>query len=129
MVYRYGLGGLLAVLLGLLSHNAARADLIFVTEPGNGTIGEYTTAGAPVNPALISGLSGPNGIAVSGSDLFVVNQTLGTIGEYTTSGATVNPTLISGLSLPYGIAVSGSDLFVSDSNNGTSANTPPRGLR
>jgi hypothetical protein len=61
-----------------------------------GTIAEYTTSGATVNASLISGLSFPEGIAVSGSDLFVVNtnansvQTLGpgSIGEYTTSGAT-----------------------------------------
>jgi hypothetical protein len=110
MVYRHGLGGLFAVLLGLLSHNAARADLLFVTN--SGTIGEYTTAGATVNPALISGLSRPFGIAVSGSDLFVTNAGNDTIGQYTTGGATVNPTLISGLSNPFGIAVSGSDLFV-----------------
>lgn len=94
MFYRHGLSGLFAVLLGLLSHKAARADLIFVA--GNGTIGEYTTSGATVNPALISGLRGPVGIAVSGSDLFVTNAANGTIGKYTTAGATVNAALISG---------------------------------
>jgi hypothetical protein len=90
MFYRRGLGGLFAVILGLLSHNVARADLIFVANTGTGMIGEYTTAGAAVYPALISGLNGPYGIAVSGSDLFVANAN-GTIGEYTTAGATVNP--------------------------------------
>jgi hypothetical protein len=74
---------------------------LFVTNQNTGTIGEYTTSGATVNPALISGLSNPTGIAVSGSDLFVANVGTGTIGEYTTAGATVNPTLISGL-CPYG---------------------------
>src|SRR4051812_13012821 len=64
----------------------------------------YTTVGAPVNAALISGLSFPDGIAVSGSDLFVSNS-LGTIGAYTTAGATVNAALISGLSAPYSLAV------------------------
>src|SRR5262245_44240438 len=96
MLQRHALGGLFAVLLGLLSHNAARADQIFVPQ-ANGTISEYTTSGAPVNPALISGLSAPRGIAVSGSDLFVANFNTGTIGAYTASGATVNPALISGL--------------------------------
>src|SRR4051795_6334426 len=109
MLYRRGLVGLITVLLGLLSHNEARADQIFVANAPNGTIGAYTTAGATVNPALISGLSFPYGIAVSGSDLFVANASNGTIGTYTTAGATVNPALISGLSFPYGIAVSGSD--------------------
>ena len=34
---------------------------IFVTNPQAGTIGEYTTSGVPVNPALITGLSHPWG--------------------------------------------------------------------
>jgi hypothetical protein len=107
MSYKHGLGGLFAVLLGLLSINAARANEIFVANAGNGTIGEYTTAGAPVNPGLITGLNSPSGIAVSGSDLFVTNSAgaASTIGEYTTAGATVNPALISGLTDPAGIAV------------------------
>ena len=44
------------------------------------SIGEYTTSGAIVNPSLVSGLNGPFGIAVSGSNLFVVNSD-GTIGR------------------------------------------------
>ena len=49
--------------------------------------------------------TGPWGIAVDGSDLFVVNNGNGTIGEYTTSGAVVNASLISGLNDPMGIAI------------------------
>ena len=119
LLCRYGLASPLAVLLGLtLGLSTARADTIFVTDVRAGSIGEYTTSGATVNPALISGLSIPEGIAVSGSDLFVVNFGTGTIGEYTTSGATVNPALISGLNIPVGIAVSGSDLFVANGGAG-----------
>jgi hypothetical protein len=70
MLYRHGLGGLCAILLGLLSNNAARADEIFVANYNDGTMSEYTTSGATVNADLISGLSVPLGIAVSGSDLF-----------------------------------------------------------
>jgi hypothetical protein len=40
--------------------------LIFVTNTGNGTVGEYTTSGKTVNASLISGLSNPSAIAVSG---------------------------------------------------------------
>ena len=63
MLYRHGLGGLLAVLLGLLSNTAA-ANQIFVTI-GSSTIGAYTTSGDTVNPALITGLSDPEGIAIA----------------------------------------------------------------
>ena len=58
-----------------------------------------------MNASLISGLTNPVGIAVSGSNLFVADEGNGTIGEYTTSGATVNASLITGLSNPWGIAV------------------------
>jgi uncharacterized membrane protein YfcA len=64
-----------------------------------------TTSGGTVNPSLVSGLNDPDGIAVSGSNLFVANWNSGTIGEYTMSGGTVNPSLVSGLNSPAGIAV------------------------
>ena len=69
LLCRYGLASPLAVLLGLtLQLSTARADTIFVANGGRrqgpGSIGEYTTDGATVNPALISGLSNPNGIAI-----------------------------------------------------------------
>lgn len=96
----------------------AHAEL-FVTNLLTGTVGEYTDSGVPVNPALISGLSRPVGIAVSGSSLFVANGIGGTVGEYTTAGVPVNPTLISGLTTPVGIAVSGSSLFVTELVGGT----------
>jgi len=74
-----------------------------------------------VNPALISGLSAPTVVAVSGSGLLVGSRDLfdvtrGIIGEYTTAGATVNPALISELGIPRGIAISGPDLFVLSQN-------------
>ena len=102
-----------------LASATAHGQLIFVANSNNNTVGEYTTSGAVVNASLVSGLSDPYGIAVSGSDLFVTNQNTGTIGEYTTSGAVVNASLVSGLSDPFGVAVSGSDLFVTNYYNNT----------
>ncbi len=102
-----------------LASATAHGQLIFVANSNNNTVGEYTTSGAVVNAFLVSGLSDPYGIAVSGSDLFVTNQNTGTVGEYTTSGAVVNASLVSGLSDPFGIAVSGSDLFVTNYYNNT----------
>ncbi len=80
------------------------------------------TFGVPINASLITGLSGPRDVAVSGDDLFVANYTSGTIGQYTTSGTVVNASLVTGLDSPLGIAISGGDLFVTN-NNGISEYT------
>ena len=42
---------------------------MFVTNFGAGTIGEYTTSGATVNPALVSGLNHPIGIVVASASV------------------------------------------------------------
>jgi hypothetical protein len=80
----------------------------------NGTIGEYTTSGATVSASLVTGLNHPEGIALSGTNLFVVNGGGYTIGEYTTSGSTVNPALFTGVNQTYGIAASGGKLFITN---------------
>jgi hypothetical protein len=86
-------------------------------------------AEALVNTRLrvITGLSSPIGVAVSGNDLFVANAG-GTIGEYTTSGSTVNASLITGLSQPFGLAISGNDLYVVNYNNGAISEYMTSGL-
>jgi hypothetical protein len=62
--------GLFAGLLASLSPSAARAGgTIFEPNQLGDTIGEYTTAGATVNAALISGLGDPLGIAISDSSV------------------------------------------------------------
>jgi hypothetical protein len=97
---------------------ASLGQLLFVTNPTAGTIGEYdATTGAAINPSLITGLDQPGAIAVSGSDIFVCSinsaTTTGIVGEYTTSGQTVKASLISGFDYPTNaIAISGSNLFV-----------------
>ena len=110
------LSTLLLAVTALWALPAAGANL-FVTNFNGNTIGEYNaTTGAPVNASLVSGLSNPQGIAVSGGNLWVTNPSSGTIGEYNaTTGAPVNASLVSGLILPHGIAVSGGNLWVTDS--------------
>src|SRR5437868_2499589 len=102
----------LFVFLGTLLAEQARGQ-IFVTNTGTGTIGEYDyNTGGTINASLVSGLSFPWGIAVSGANLYVANNTAETIGEYNAiTGAAVNPSLVSGLYGPDGIALSGSNLF------------------
>jgi hypothetical protein len=106
----------LALALGVLtSALATQAGAeVFVTNYGSATVGEYTTSGATVNASLISGLDGPEGVALEGSDVYVINFEDGSVGEYTASGATVNASLISGLDDPEGVALEGSDLYVSN---------------
>jgi DNA-binding beta-propeller fold protein YncE len=93
----------------------ARAQ-IFVTNSGAGTISEYTTSGVPVNRTLVTGLTLPWGLAVSGGNLFVTDLTGGTIGEYTSLGAPVDRDLIRGLLGPRGVAASRGNLFVASDN-------------
>src|ERR1700723_3275053 len=57
---------------------------------GSGIIGEYGLDGSTVNASLISGLSYPGAMTISGNDLFFVNTGGSSICEYTTSGSTVN---------------------------------------
>jgi hypothetical protein len=91
------------------------------TDPNTGYVGEYTTSGGTVNAKLITDLNGPDGLAVSGSDLFVVNNYSAKIGEYTTSGGTVNTALLTGsdpgLDDPTMIAAAGTDLFIVNYTN------------
>ena len=82
------------------------------------TIGEYTTSGATVNAALVSGLNQPIGLAVSGGNLFVTSYGNMRIGKYdANSGAVVNAALVAGLNQPQHIAVSGGNLFVAEYGN------------
>ena len=62
LLYRHGLVGLRAVLPGLLSTSAARADEVLAAN--GGTIGAYTTSEGTLNASLISRLSVPNDIAI-----------------------------------------------------------------
>ena len=101
--------------------HSAEAQRVLVTSELNGTIGVYNaTSGTALNASLVSGLAGPDGIAVSGSNIYVANYNGGTIGVYNaTSGAAVNASLVSGLARPNGIAVSGSNIYVTNHHGGT----------
>ena len=96
-----------------------KAQNLYVGTHGNDTIGAYGMDGSTVDASLITGLDGPEGIAISGNDVFIANFTSGTIGEYTTSGTTVDASLITGLTDSVGLAISGNDLFVVNGNKGT----------
>ncbi len=99
------------VMLGALaalgmSAMPATAEQLFVANINGPTVGVYdATTGATLNASLVSGLSYPAAVAVSGGHLFVADF-VGQIGVYDAStGATVNASLVSGLSGPLGIAL------------------------
>jgi hypothetical protein len=92
---------------------------------GQGTIAEYNaTTGALINANFITGLSEPEGITISGNNLYVVNNAgddgphgllanVGSIGEYNaTTGAAINASLVPNLYQPVATVVVGNDIYV-----------------
>jgi hypothetical protein len=120
------LSGIALAFVSGVTSGTAHAQ-IFVANSGNGTIGEYTTSGATVNASLITGLNKIQGIAVSGSDLFVSTDNVGqpgVISEYTTSGALVNTLTFTNNGDSSGaLAASGSDVYAILNPNTASQNT------
>ena len=91
---------------------------LYVADWTLGVIGEYTTSGGIVNPSLISGLTNPSAMAVSGTNLFVGDYNR--IGKYSTSGMMVNANLITSfIQSAWGLAVIGTNLFASSIYGGT----------
>src|SRR5271166_3441600 len=114
---------LCALLLGITAlwamPSSARAQL-YVSQ--NNTVGEYNaTTGDAINADLITGLNGPQGLALSGdgTTLFVANTGGNTVGEYNaTTGTAINANFITGLNTPVGLALSdGPALFVTNNNS------------
>ena len=100
-------------------HGLARGQIL-VSNPLNNTIGQWTTSGSAVNSSWITGLSGPDGIAVSGGYVYVANNANSTIGKYTMSGQVVDASFITaGMNGPTQILASGTDLYVMNVGNST----------
>jgi hypothetical protein len=108
----------LVLLAGVLSPGTARGD-IFVSS-FDGRVGAYTNSGGVVNASLLSGLSVPYGIAVSGSDMYIAENGKQRIGKYTISGTTINASLINFVD-PIGLTLFGSNLYVA--NTGQAPNS------
>jgi hypothetical protein len=80
---------------------------LYVGQDGTGSIGEYNaTTGTAINASLITRLSYPSALALSGDELFVATWSNSTVGEYNaTTGAAISANLITGLQIPAGLAV------------------------
>ena len=108
---------------------AVGGGILYVSNYGAGSIGSYDAAtGATLDVALVTGLSGPIGIAISGDEtnLYVANRDGNTIGLFPTSGGGGDPDFIDiGLSGPTGLAVMDSlqlTSAVSRKKHGTAGN-------
>jgi hypothetical protein len=74
---------------------------LYVSDQNTGTVGEYDAAtGAAINPNLVTGLSQPVGLAVSGNTLFVANTHYGTVGTITPPPAPQSTPALSGWGAP-----------------------------
>ena len=115
---------LLGLILLSCTALTARAQL-FISSNGGGNIGEFNlSTGAAINRYLLTGLSNPAGLAVSGNALFVTtepSQGAGTVVQYTWNGTTAtNPTtILTGLNSPAGLTLSGTTLYVVDNLGGS----------
>jgi len=113
-------GGTGSAILALTILPQPQAPMLYVSNFTGNSVGEYNSAtGVGINASLITGLSEPDGLLLSGSTLYVANYGSGVVGEYNaTTGAAINASLITGLPHPWGLALSGSTLYVATFANG-----------
>lgn len=113
---------------------------IFVVENGNNYVSKYDADGSSVNDLYVdtntSGNASPDGILISGSDMYVVRWAASAVGEYTTAGtdgSTINSDFLSYTSItwrPFCIArdssgnfyVTGNDRVMKFASNGSLLN-------
>jgi hypothetical protein len=88
---------------------------LFVVDEDGGSVGEYTASGGVVNTSLISGLTYPFAMAVSGTNLFVADSHQ--IGKYSTTGAIINTNLVPGVAGGWGMAVIGTNVYLATGNS------------
>jgi len=100
--------------------------LFVANDSSTGSVSEYLTNGDVVNTSLITGLSSPVGLAVSGDDLFVANYNTGIIGEYVlNANGQVTASTADFITLPTAakagpdsLLASGGDLYVAATGTG-----------
>lgn len=109
-----------------LSAGALRGQNVYLVNqppdgPSNGTVSVYNAAtGATITTSLISGLDYPQGLALSGTNLWVVTGSQ--LNDYNaTTGAPLKSISVSDEAM--GLALSGSLLYLVDYNAGTQTST------
>jgi hypothetical protein len=114
---------IIVIYLAVWSHQqgSTSAQEIFVTYQTNivgdhiGGVAKYSLSSDTLNPNFITGLQEAEGIAVSGSSVYVASQ--GVIAQYTTSGVLLDPSLLVRRDAATGLAVSGINIFTASQLN------------
>jgi sugar lactone lactonase YvrE len=96
---------------------APAADIIYVSDPGAGTISEINSSGT--ESTFASGLSSPEGLAIDNAgNLYVADSGAGTISKINMAGNV--STFVSGLNNPAALAFgSGGNLYIANLGNRT----------
>jgi len=115
----------LGVVLSMACGFDTRADNIYVSDYGAGTIEDFDSSGN--GSTFASGLDDPAGLAFDGSgNLYVANSGNGTIEKFNSGGG--ESIIASGLNDPTGLAFDGSgNLYVANSGDGTIGKIDPDG--
>src|SRR5690242_15663632 len=114
--------GAIGVMASTLAMAAPARASVYWTNPGGGsgmTIGRANADGSAVKQDLISGASGPEGVAVDGAHIYWANPGTHSIGRANLDGSSPNPGFISGASDPYGVAVDGAHIYWTNVTTGT----------
>jgi hypothetical protein len=94
---------------------AAHGQTIFVSV-SSGQVGQYIETGSSItssNSSFISDTNDPEGLAISGTNLYVTNFSDASVGEYSAiSGTGTAAFATADMNEPLGIGVSGSNLYV-----------------
>ena len=105
---------LLAAVAAFSCVSAANAQLYVTSDSGN-KVGTYNYNGSTINSSLITGLSGPYGLATNGSSIFVGNIGNNTVTKYSLDGTPQGTFSVPGA---IGLAVLGNTLYAADYTSG-----------
>lgn len=88
------------------------------------SIGRVSLDGTVTQPNLITGLSGPKGIAIDDQYVYWTNSASDTLGRANLDGQSVNNNFVTGASTPYGVVVTSTAIYWANSQ-GHSIGTAP----
>ena len=106
------LAATVALLWAAPATSRAQLIVLYTANSNSNSVSKYYTNTVPAIPAYQIGVGVlPEGLALSGNNLYVSARGSGTVSEYNAAtGAVISASFIGGLSEPAGLAVSGNNL-------------------